>query len=64
MVKQERKGNNKLRIRSSVKGKRKGMGSRRDEKLMFCFQNEVSGYLRIGSLYNLHIGYKNSFIST
>ena len=31
----------------SVKGKRKGMGSRRDEKLMFCFQTggiRVSAY--------------------
>lgn len=48
MVKQERKGNNKLRIRSSVKGKKKGMGSRRDKKLMFCSQ---TGGIRVSAFW-------------
>ena len=48
MVKQERKGNNKLRIRSSVKGKKKGMGSRTDEKLMFCSQ---TGGIRVSAFW-------------
>lgn len=44
MVKQEKETINS-EWGSEYWGKRKGWGSRRDEKLMFCFQNEVSGYL-------------------